>query len=440
MAPTDGANGAATRSATSASTRSRGHRCASTARSWSADVARPGVSRVCVLVCDSWGVGDAPDADGYGDGDANTLAHVSHAVGGLDTPALGALGLGLLTAIEGVVPRAEPGTAHGRATEVSAGKDTTTGHWEMMGVLLDTPFPLYPNGFPDEVIGPFSSAIEHRVLGNVPASGTEIVAELGEAHLATGDPIVYTSGDSVFQIAAHVDVVPLERLYTWCDIARGLLAGPHRVGRVIARPFDGTPGSFVRRPERRDYSGAPPRPTPPDHLLPPRRTLPRSGGTTASPHPDPPRSIISSPPEDPSSGSARSKTSSTTAACPTRSTPLRTTTGSTERSPRSAMRRTTWCSRTSSTSIPSTGTATTPRATPPRSRRSTAACPRFATRSATASSWSPATTAAIRPPPRPIIRANACRCSSPDARAVRTTSARGRRSPTSARRCSRRSM
>jgi phosphopentomutase len=230
-------------------------------------VARPGVSRVCVLVCDSWGVGDAPDADGYGDGDANTLAHVSHAVGGLDTPALGALGLGLLTAIEGVVPRAEPGTAHGRATEVSAGKDTTTGHWEMMGVLLDTPFPLYPNGFPDEVIGPFSSAIEHRVLGNVPASGTEIVAELGEAHLATGDPIVYTSGDSVFQIAAHVDVVPLERLYAWCEIARGLLAGPHRVGRVIARPFDGTPGSFVRRPERRDYSVAPPGPTALDHLV-----------------------------------------------------------------------------------------------------------------------------------------------------------------------------
>jgi len=230
-------------------------------------VARPGVSRVCVLVCDSWGVGDAPDADGYGDADSNTLAHVSHAVGGLDTPALGALGLGLLTAIEGVVPRAEPGTAHGRATEVSAGKDTTTGHWEMMGVLLDTPFPLYPNGFPDEVIGPFSSAIEHRVLGNVPASGTEIVAELGEAHLATGDPIVYTSGDSVFQIAAHVDVVPLERLYAWCEIARGLLAGPHRVGRVIARPFDGTPGSFVRRPERRDYSVAPPGPTALDHLV-----------------------------------------------------------------------------------------------------------------------------------------------------------------------------
>jgi phosphopentomutase len=225
------------------------------------------VSRVCVLVCDSWGVGDAPDAEGYGDAASNTLAHVAHAVGGLDAPALEALGLGLLTAIDGVVPRADPGTAHGRATEVSAGKDTTTGHWEMMGILLDTPFPLYPHGFPPEIIDPFTAAIGHGVLGNIPASGTEIIAELGEAHLATGDPIVYTSGDSVFQIATHVDVVPLHRLYAWCEIARGLLVGPHRVGRVIARPFDGKPGAFVRRPERRDYSVAPPGPTVLDHLV-----------------------------------------------------------------------------------------------------------------------------------------------------------------------------
>ena len=225
------------------------------------------VSRVCVLVCDSWGVGDAPDAEAYGDRGSDTLAHVAHAVGGLDVPALEALGLGLLGSIDGVVPRADPGTAHGRMTEVSAGKDTTTGHWEMMGVLLDTPFPLYPNGFPPEIIEPFSAAIEHGVLGNIPASGTEIIAELGEAHLATGDPIVYTSGDSVFQVATHVDVVSLERLYTWCEIARGLLVGPHRVGRVIARPFDGTPGAFVRRPERRDYSVAPPGPTVLDHLV-----------------------------------------------------------------------------------------------------------------------------------------------------------------------------
>jgi phosphopentomutase len=137
----------------------------------------------------------------------------------------------------------------------------------MMGILVDTPFPLYPDGFPPEIIDPFSAATGHGVLGNAPASGTEIIAELGERHLATGDPIVYTSGDSVFQIATHVDVVPLERLYAWCEIARGLLVGPNRVGRVIARPFDGEPGSFVRRPERRDYSVAPPGPTVLDHLV-----------------------------------------------------------------------------------------------------------------------------------------------------------------------------
>jgi phosphopentomutase len=220
-----------------------------------------------VLVCDSWGVGDAPDADRYGDAGSDTLAHVAEAIGGLDAPALEGLGLGLLTGIDGIVPRAEPGTAHGRATEVSAGKDTTTGHWEMMGILLDTPFPLYPDGFPPEIIEPFSAAIGHGVLGNTPASGTEIIAELGEAHMATGDPIVYTSGDSVFQVATHVDVVPLEQLYAWCEIARGLLVGPHLVGRVIARPFDGKPGAFVRRPERRDYSVAPPGPTVLDHLV-----------------------------------------------------------------------------------------------------------------------------------------------------------------------------
>ena len=220
-----------------------------------------------MLVCDSWGVGDAPDADGYGDAGSDTLAHVAKSVGGLEAPALEGLGLGLLTGIDGIVPRAEPGTAHGRATEVSAGKDTTTGHWEMMGILLDAPFPLYPDGFPPEIMEPFSSAIGHGVLGNVPASGTEIIAELGETHIATGDPIVYTSGDSVFQVATHVDVVPLEQLYAWCEIARGLLVGPHLVGRVIARPFDGKPGAFVRRPERRDYSVAPPGPTVLDHLV-----------------------------------------------------------------------------------------------------------------------------------------------------------------------------
>jgi phosphopentomutase len=219
------------------------------------------VPKVAVIVCDSWGVGDAPDADAYGDGAADTLGHTAAAVGGIEAPNLRAMGLGRLTRIEGVEPRAEPGTGHGRATERSAGKDTTTGHWEMMGIRLDEPFPLYPDGFPPEVIEPFEAAIGRRVLGNVPASGTEIIRELGEEHLATGRPIVYTSGDSVFQIAAHVERVGLPLLYEWCRAARRILDGPHRVGRVIARPFEGMPGAFVRRSERRDYSVPPPRPT-----------------------------------------------------------------------------------------------------------------------------------------------------------------------------------
>ena len=216
---------------------------------------------MCLLVCDSWGVGDAPDAAAYGDVGSDTLGNTSRQVGGLDLPNLESLGLGFLTDIQGVVPRAEPGTAHGRATEISAGKDTTTGHWEMMGIRLERPFPVYPDGFPGEIIQPFERAIARPILGNVPASGTEIIRELGEEHLRTGFPIVYTSGDSVFQIATHTDVVPLEQLYAWCRVARGLLTGEHNVGRVIARPFRGRPGAFERRPERRDFSVRPPGPT-----------------------------------------------------------------------------------------------------------------------------------------------------------------------------------
>ena len=225
------------------------------------------VPRVLLLVCDSWGVGDAPDAAAFGDEGSDTLGNTSRAVGGLRAPNLEALGLGLLTPIEGVVPHAEPGTAHGRATERSAGKDTTTGHWEMMGIRLDEPFPLYPNGFPAEIVEPFEAEIGRAVLGNRPASGTEILEELGERHLATGQPIVYTSGDSVFQIATHTDVVDLETLYDWCRIARRLLDAPHRVGRVIARPFEGEPGASVRRPQRRDFSVPPPGPTVLDVLV-----------------------------------------------------------------------------------------------------------------------------------------------------------------------------
>ncbi len=221
----------------------------------------PKVPRVCVIVCDSWGVGGAPDAAAYGDEGSNTLANTARAVGGLRAPNLQALGLGLLTRIEGVAARADPGSGHGWATEVSAGKDTTTGHWEMMGIRLDEPFPLYPHGFPREVMEPFAAAIGRPALGNVPASGTRIIEDLGPEHLRTGFPIVYTSGDSVFQVACHVDKVPLPLLYEWCREARRILKRPHRVGRVIARPFDGSPGAFARRPERRDFSVPPPGPT-----------------------------------------------------------------------------------------------------------------------------------------------------------------------------------
>ncbi|MFN2543596.1 MAG: phosphopentomutase [Actinomycetota bacterium] len=219
------------------------------------------VPRVLVLVCDSFGVGDAPDAAAYGDEGSNTLGNTARAVGGIRAPNLEAMGLGLVTGIEGVAPRAAQGTVHGALTERSAGKDSTTGHWEIAGVALEHPFPTYPDGFPDEVVRPFEEATGHEVLGNEPASGTEIIERLGEEHVRTGRPIVYTSADSVFQVACHVDVVPLETLYEWCRVARGLLVGEHRVGRVIARPFRGTAGSYERTPDRRDYAVEPPEPT-----------------------------------------------------------------------------------------------------------------------------------------------------------------------------------
>jgi phosphopentomutase len=217
--------------------------------------------RILLLVCDSFGVGEAPDAEKYGDAGADTIGNTARAVGGLRAPNLAALGLGLLTETPGLEPRADPGTAHGKMRERSAGKDTTTGHWEVAGLIVERPFPLYPDGFPPEVTEPFERAIGRGVLGNRPASGTEIIAELGEEHVQTGRPIVYTSGDSVFQIATHKDAVPLDQLYEWCRLARGILDGEHRVGRVIARPFVGEPGKFTRTHERRDYSVEPFGPT-----------------------------------------------------------------------------------------------------------------------------------------------------------------------------------
>jgi phosphopentomutase len=220
---------------------------------------RPG--KVVLLVGDSLGVGEAPDAADYGDQGADTVGHAAGAVGGLRLPTLGSWGFGRLTGIAGVDPVDPAAAVVGRMAERSAGKDTTTGHWEMMGVVLDHPFPTYPDGFPPEVIDAFSQAIGRGVLGNKPASGTEIIKELGTEHLETGKPIVYTSADSVFQIATHKRVVPLDQLYRWCEQARALLKGEHAVGRVIARPFDGEPGSFVRTKERRDYALPPAGPT-----------------------------------------------------------------------------------------------------------------------------------------------------------------------------------
>jgi phosphopentomutase len=217
--------------------------------------------RALLLVCDSFGVGEAPDAGAYGDQGSDTIGNTARAVGGIDAPNLADLGLGLLTDAPGIEPRAASGTAHGKMRERSAGKDTTTGHWEVAGLVVERPFPTYPEGFPPEVVTPFEDAVGLRVLGNRPASGTEIIAEVGEEHLRTGRPIVYTSADSVFQIAAHKGVVPLDRLYEWCRIARGILDGDHRVGRVIARPFVGEPGAFERTHERRDFSVEPFGPT-----------------------------------------------------------------------------------------------------------------------------------------------------------------------------------
>jgi len=218
------------------------------------------VDTVIIVVFDSAGIGELPDAGDYGDTGANTLGNVSRAVGGLDLPNLRRLGLGNVASIAGVDPL-PPGAvagAFGRMAERAAGKDTTTGHWEIAGLVLEEPFRTYPDGFPDEVIREFERRIGRRVLGNVPASGTVIIQELGDEHVRTGRPIVYTSADSVFQVAAHEDVVPVDELYRICRIAREIMMGPNLVGRVIARPFAGESGSYVRTPGRRDFGVEPP--------------------------------------------------------------------------------------------------------------------------------------------------------------------------------------
>jgi phosphopentomutase len=214
-----------------------------------------------VLVIDSLGCGALPDADDYGDAGSATLQHLAIAAGGVRLPNLGALGLGNIVPVVGTPPATRPAGAFGRMAEVSPGKDSTTGHWEMMGLLLDKPFPTYPDGFPGDLLRAFEARIGARTLGNVAASGTAIIQQLGDEHVRTGFPIVYTSADSVFQIAAHEDVIPIERQYEICRIARALLVGPHAVSRVIARPFVGASGAYVRTERRKDFSVAPTGPT-----------------------------------------------------------------------------------------------------------------------------------------------------------------------------------
>jgi len=217
------------------------------------------MTRVVAIVIDSGGVGALSDAAGYGDAPgANTIGNVARRLGALHLPNFERLGLGLLTEIAGVRATAQPLARVGRLRERSRGKDTITGHWEMMGIRTDVPFPTYPNGFPPEIVDAFTAIAGKAPLGNRTASGTEIIEELGAEHLESGRPILYTSADSVFQIAAHEAIVPLTTLYEWSRRAREMLVAPHNVNRVIARPFAGKPGAFRRTPNRRDYAIEPP--------------------------------------------------------------------------------------------------------------------------------------------------------------------------------------
>jgi phosphopentomutase len=224
------------------------------------------INRFIVIVLDSVGIGELPDAAAFDDVGSHTLGNMARVVGGLKTPHLEAMGLANIAILEGVIPQTKPTAAYGKMAEKSAGKDTTTGHWELMGIQLAQPFPLYPNGFPSEVMDRFEAEIGRGWLANYPASGTVIIDELGEEHLRTGKVIVYTSGDSVFQIAAHEEIIPVDELYRMCRIAREILRGKHEVSRVIARPFVGTPGHFERTANRRDFSVVPPQPTVLDSL------------------------------------------------------------------------------------------------------------------------------------------------------------------------------
>jgi phosphopentomutase len=216
--------------------------------------------RACVIVLDAVGAGELPDAADYGDEGSNTLANVAEAVGGLDLPNLEQLGLGNIEPLLGCPPQPHAPAVAGRLLERSKGKDTTTGHWELMGIVTPEPMPTFPHGFPFDVIEEFAHRTGRGVIGNKAASGTEIIEELGEEHQRTGKWIVYTSADSVFQIAAHEETIPLDELYAACGIAREILTGKNAVGRVIARPFVGEPGNYTRTPNRHDWSLKPRQP------------------------------------------------------------------------------------------------------------------------------------------------------------------------------------
>jgi phosphopentomutase len=223
--------------------------------------------RVIVIVLDGVGVGELPDAASYHDTGSNTLRNLAQQTGGLHLEKLRSLGLGNLTRMTGVPPEKYPMGAYGKMMEKSKGKDSISGHWELFGIVLDRPFPTYPDGFPEEIIQEFERMTGRKTIGNYPASGTEIIARLGEKHMETGDLIVYTSADSVFQVAAHEDIVPPEILNEYCSKAREMLTGKHAVGRVISRPFVGKPGDFERTVRRRDFSIQPPEDTVLDLLL-----------------------------------------------------------------------------------------------------------------------------------------------------------------------------
>jgi phosphopentomutase len=219
------------------------------------------VNRFIVIVLDSVGIGETPDAADFGDVGSHTLGNTARVVGGLQLPHMESMGLANIAILQGLTPQRSPTACYGKMAEISNGKDTSTGHWELAGIKLDKPFPVYPNGFPAEVMDRFTVETGRGWLGNFPASGTVIIEELGETHMRTGDLIVYTSADSVFQIAAHEEIVPVHELYRICQIAREILRGEHEVSRVIARPFLGSPENFVRTANRHDYSVMPPEPT-----------------------------------------------------------------------------------------------------------------------------------------------------------------------------------